>query len=146
MPQREWTAWMRELGSSIRRARELTGMTQVELAALAGVSQGALSRLERARGVSAPLVSVLRILAALQADLRSLPPDAIPADVRRLLDLPLLGEPGHDAPAQETPLGRLLEAYRGLQPAERAQFVRVATATAEAIAAGRVARHARPQS
>lgn len=50
VPEREWKLWMRELGAAIRRGRELLGLSQHQLATMAGISQGAVSRLESAVG------------------------------------------------------------------------------------------------
>ena len=41
-----WVEWMRALGRRARHVREFLGLTQDELGRMAGVSQGAISRLE----------------------------------------------------------------------------------------------------
>src|SRR5262249_33175010 len=53
--------WMRSLGRQIRRTREFLHLSQETLAATAGISQGAMSRLETGRGIGTPLVVVLRV-------------------------------------------------------------------------------------
>jgi transcriptional regulator with XRE-family HTH domain len=65
-----WRPWMLELGQQIRRLRRLVGLSQQELAELAKVSQGAVSRLETARGLATPLLIVVKINLALTAELR----------------------------------------------------------------------------
>jgi transcriptional regulator with XRE-family HTH domain len=65
-----WRSWMLELGQQIRRLRRLVGLSQQELADLADVSQGAVSRLETARGLATPLLIVVKINLALTAELR----------------------------------------------------------------------------
>jgi len=42
----DWREWMRGLGRQLRRVREFLGLSQDQVARLAGVSQGAVSRLE----------------------------------------------------------------------------------------------------
>jgi transcriptional regulator with XRE-family HTH domain len=65
-----WRPWMIELGQQIRRLRRLVGLSQQDLADLARVSQGAVSRLETARGLATPLLIVVKINLALAAELR----------------------------------------------------------------------------
>jgi DNA-binding XRE family transcriptional regulator len=67
-----WRRWMTELGQQIRRLRELVGLSQLDLAQLASVSQGAVSRLETARGLATPLLIVVKINLALATELRKL--------------------------------------------------------------------------
>jgi transcriptional regulator with XRE-family HTH domain len=132
MPQREWKLWMQGLGSAIRRARELAGISQAELAQVAGVSQGAVSRLESARGLSTPLVGVLRVLAALRAPFGTIPRSELPQDLGLLLDLTAAGSKGSGTDL-DTGLVALMEWYRAMKPPQRALFLRVASATANAI-------------
>ena len=73
-----WRPWMLELGKQIRRLRRLVGLSQQDLADLAKVSQGAVSRLETARGLATPLLVVVKINLALLAELRKF--DAIVPD------------------------------------------------------------------
>jgi transcriptional regulator with XRE-family HTH domain len=140
MPEREWSRWMQGLGISVRNARTLAGVTQADLSDRAGVSQAAISRLESARGMSTPLVVVLRILAALRPSVALLPPDRVPEDVRRLLDLSSVegrGEPSSPDPK----VGLLLDLYRSMTPVERVRFVQVAEVLAEAITSAHRAEH-----
>jgi transcriptional regulator with XRE-family HTH domain len=65
-----WRPWMHDLGQQIRRLRRLLGLSQQDLADLAKVSQGAVSRLETARGLATPLLIVVKINLALVTELR----------------------------------------------------------------------------
>ncbi len=76
-----WRPWMLELGQQIRRLRELVGLSQQELARLARVSQGAVSRLESARGLATPLLIVVKINLALTTELRKLEETVSNADL-----------------------------------------------------------------
>lgn len=143
MPQREWKSWMQALGQTIRSARWLTGLTQAELAGLAGVSQGALSRLESARGMFAPLVVVLRVLSALRRPIAALPPEEVTPDVRHLVQMTAASATGATS-EPDSGLATLLALYREMSATERERFVRVAEATATAIVAGREGAHPEP--
>jgi transcriptional regulator with XRE-family HTH domain len=132
MPQREWTAWMRDLGTTLRRARELSGLTQAAVSAAAGVSQAGVSRLENGQGMATPLVCVLRVLLVLRRSLGMLPEEQVHDDVRRLLELSTPG--AADAPlAMDPSLAKVIEFYRHLGPREREQFAHIAIATAKVI-------------
>ena len=61
----EWQAWMRSLGLQVRRVREFVGLSQEQVARTAGVSQGAVSRLEAGRGLGTPLLVILKVRLAL---------------------------------------------------------------------------------
>src|SRR5262245_49212375 len=63
----EWGEWMRAFGRQERRVREFLGLSQDQLARLAGVSQGAVSRLEAGRGLATPLLVVMKINLVLRA-------------------------------------------------------------------------------
>jgi transcriptional regulator with XRE-family HTH domain len=82
-----WRQWMRELGQQLRRLRELLGLSQDQLARLAGVSQGAVSRLETGRGVATPLLTVLKINLALARELQQRNQTIPDTDPRRPLDI-----------------------------------------------------------
>ena len=61
MAARDWSNWMRDLGREVRRQREFLGLSQERLARAAGVSQGAVSRLEAGRGLATPLLVAVKI-------------------------------------------------------------------------------------
>jgi transcriptional regulator with XRE-family HTH domain len=77
---------MRELGQTIRKAREATGLSQSELASVAGVSQGAISRLETGRGLATPLLVVLKTAIALRDAALRVDPAAMPQEMALLVD------------------------------------------------------------
>lgn len=135
----DWSQWMRDLGRSVRRMRELLGLTQEQLGRIAGVSQGAVSRLEMGVGLATPFLVVMKVQRALQRLLARIDPDMLSEDARRLLtedaqlargaeavpgDFPLFGDPG---------LEELVRTYQGLTPVRREQFLAVVRAAAIAF-------------
>src|SRR2546422_5488972 len=54
----DWREWMRGLGRPLRRVREFLGLSQDQVARLAGGSQGAVSRLEAGRRPPPPPMGV----------------------------------------------------------------------------------------
>lgn len=82
----DWRAWMHRLGQTLRKAREATGLSQSGLAAVAGVSQGAISRLETGRGLGTPLLVVLKTARALRDAGRGLDPQAMPHGTALLVE------------------------------------------------------------
>jgi transcriptional regulator with XRE-family HTH domain len=87
LEQPDWRAWMRTLGQRQRRLREFLGFSQEQLARLAGVSQGAVSRLEIARGLATPLLIVMKIHAVLARELRRHDPSLLSAELREAVAL-----------------------------------------------------------
>src|SRR5262245_10588152 len=67
-----WAEWRRRLGRQVRRLREFIGLSQEQLAALAGVSQAAVSRLEAGRGLATPLLLLMKLYVPLAHALRGL--------------------------------------------------------------------------
>jgi transcriptional regulator with XRE-family HTH domain len=135
----DWQSWMVGLGRNVRRARELSGLTQQQLAERAGVSQGAVSRLETGRGLATPLLVVLGVAIALQRELRQIAPELLSDEMRALLRL----DAGLDGEASagfrdiaflaDEGLSELIRRYRALAEPERRRLVRVVTATADAL-------------
>ncbi|TMB05432.1 MAG: helix-turn-helix domain-containing protein [Deltaproteobacteria bacterium] len=114
-PSIDWAKWMRELGARIRRVREFVGLSQEQLARLAGVSQGAVSRLEAGRGLATPLLVLMKINVPLLRALRGLDPSILnPRSWRRGADPPL--PRAARAAAADVPVGH--ERHRVL-PGER---------------------------
>jgi len=89
----EWKAWIRGMGRYTRRLRELAGLSQETLARRAGVSQGAVSRLEAGRAVNTPLIAVMKINAAMRDSLATLGADKLSKETRRLMQVPARGTP-----------------------------------------------------
>lgn len=112
----DWRGWMRDFGLRVRRARDFLGLPQERLAKLAGVSQGAISRLETGHGMATPLVIVLKVQSALAGQLELLDANALDGDLRRTLDLvAVLATPGAAAVetvGEEPGIGRLVRLYR----------------------------------
>ena len=87
VPASEWSTWVRELGRKQRRLREFLGLSQDQVAKLGGVSQGAVSRLETARGLATPMLVVLKVNAALAHEFRRLRPTLGGPDLREAIAL-----------------------------------------------------------
>jgi transcriptional regulator with XRE-family HTH domain len=146
----EWQRWMKGLGRHTRRVREFLGVSQGELARRAGVSQGAVSRLEAGRGLNTPFLVLVKINVALGAALRLLDRASLADDVLRFLTfMEFLSAPsdrggGSPAPVrgvpveglqlmQDGPIERLVRLYRGIPERQRAGFVSVVEAAAKAL-------------
>ena len=136
----DWREWMRGLGRQLRRVREFLGLSQDQVARLAGVSQGAVSRLEAGRGLATPLVVVLKVHVVLTRALRALDP-AIPEDqVRTTLGLEsLISPPSGTGSYEPLPITRdqdlemLVQLYRSLPERQRRTLVAVVRATANSL-------------
>jgi transcriptional regulator with XRE-family HTH domain len=136
----DWPRWMRALGRQERRVREFLGLSQEQLAREAGVSQGAVSRLEAGRGLATPMLVILKINLALRNAIRTLDPTILNDDLRRVLDIEeRLSPPAGDIGFSAVPLTRdpdledLVRLYRELPERQRAAFLSVARATAGAL-------------
>jgi transcriptional regulator with XRE-family HTH domain len=149
--QTDWKKWMRDFGRQERRVREFLGLSQEQLARLAGVSQGAVSRLEAGRGLATPMLVILKINLAVARALRALDPALLNEDLRRALDFehllsPPVGNAGFSAsPITSDPdLEELVRLYRSLSDRQRQTFLSVVRATASALATGSAASHEKP--
>ena len=142
-----WRKWMVSYGRHSRRVREFLGLSQEELARLAGVSQGAVSRFESGRGLNTPFLIILRLNLAVARQLRQLDPAVLSEDAHRFLrhmdlvrqpdtgeppapggvafdDLRILGSAGEE---------RLLHAYRAVPESRRPAFLSIVEAAAKAV-------------
>src|SRR6058998_3492144 len=136
----DWREGMRGLGRQLRRVREFLGLSQDQVARLAGVSQGAVSRLEAGRGLATPMVVVLKVHRVLTRALHAFDP-AIPDDeVRATLGLESLIAPpiagGSDEPlpiTRDADLEMLVQLYRTLPERQRRTLVAVVRATASSL-------------
>jgi transcriptional regulator with XRE-family HTH domain len=138
----DWPRWMRGLGRHTRRVREFLGFSQEQLARLAGVSQGAISRLEAGRGLATPIVVVVKIHRALRNAVVTLDPTLLSEDARRLLE-----DASHFAPGMEgedfieVPLTRdatleeLIRLYNELGERQQQKLLAVVRATVAALSA-----------
>jgi len=120
--------------------REFLGMSQEQLARLAGVSQGAVSRLEAGRGLATPMLVVLKINLALRAALRDVDPALLSDDLRRVLEIeerisPRVGDVGIGAESvtKDPALEDVVRLYRGVPERQRDTFLSVVRAAAEAL-------------
>jgi len=134
---------MRAFGRQVRRVREFLGFSQEQIAKLAGVSQGAVSRLEAGRGLATPMLVILKINLAMRRALRDVDPTLLNDDLRRVLDIeerisPRVGDVGFDAlPVTKDPvLEELIRLYRALPERQRDTFVSVVRAAAHALGGG----------
>jgi transcriptional regulator with XRE-family HTH domain len=139
-----WRSWLKSVGALAREMRELLGLSQDQLAKLAHVSQGAVSRFEKGNALSTPWVVAVKLRVALAARLRQLDPELLTADARRFLsETALYGLPDDPAlpphfaniallPAPE--LTQVLLAYNQLPQECRAAFMSVMSAVVEALA------------
>jgi transcriptional regulator with XRE-family HTH domain len=137
----DWAEWMRALGKQGRRAREFLGLSQEQLAELAGVSQGAVSRLEAGRGLATPMLVVLKINLALTRALRKFDPRLLSDELKRVLEIehrlsPPIGNIGFEAlPLTRDPdMEEMVRTYRNLPERQRRTFLTVVRATASALA------------
>jgi DNA-binding XRE family transcriptional regulator len=136
-----WEEWMRGMGRYTRRLRELAGLSQEELAGRAGVSQGAVSRLESGRAVQTPLIVVMKINTAMRQALAALPREAWTAETVHIMDdvaarrIPVRGT-GFDAvPITPDPLlTKMVKIFWSVPPRHRAHLVAVLEAMCAMLA------------
>jgi transcriptional regulator with XRE-family HTH domain len=139
----DWPRWMRGLGRHKRRVREFLGLSQEQLARLAGVSQGAISRLEAGRGLATPLLVVMKLNVALKRAFDQIDPALLSEEARRLREIdertapesagsgfepvPILRDPG---------LEELVRLYNELPDRQRQKLLTVIRATTDALREG----------
>jgi transcriptional regulator with XRE-family HTH domain len=130
----DWSAWMRGLGRDIRRARELVGLSQEQLARLADVSQAAISRIESGRGLATPLRVAVSIQVALVDKLRTVDPAILSDDLRGVMQARqfVVLQPG--GAASDPGLSELIGFFRSLSDNLRERLLSVAEAAASAFA------------
>jgi transcriptional regulator with XRE-family HTH domain len=138
-----WRAWLADLGGMARRMRELLDLSQDQLARLAGISQGAVSRFEKGIGLSTPWVVAVKIRVALAIRIKQMDQAVLTDDARRFLEqTALYGLPADASmpprvddvmflPAPE--LESVLRAFRRLPKEKRQAFASIATAVVEAL-------------
>ena len=135
----DWSGWMHDLGRRIRRVREFLGLSQDQVARMAGVSQGAVSRLEAGRGLATPMLVVLKVHVVLARALGQLDAGLIDDQLRNSLDLGSLArlgaaEKNGDVPITKDPeLEEIVELYHALTGRQRRTLVAVVRATARSL-------------
>ena len=134
-----WSGWMHDLGRRIRRVREFLGLSQDQIARMAGVSQGAVSRLEAGRGLATPMLVVLKVHVVLARALTQLDAGLIDDQLRDSLDLGSIARLGAadkngDVPITKDPeLEEIVELYHALTGRQRRTLVAVVRATARSL-------------
>jgi len=136
----DWVEWMRQLGRQKRRVREMLGLSQDEVARRAGVSQGAVSRLEAGRGVATPLVVVMKVDKAMRDALCELDAEHLSSDAKRWLEFGSAYSPKGSAEQlgampvlKDEGAEQLLRSYRRLPNRLRGKLLDVVRATVEAL-------------
>jgi transcriptional regulator with XRE-family HTH domain len=137
--QLDWSGWIKGLGKQARRVREFLGLSQEQVARVAGVSQGAVSRFEGGRGLATPLLVVMKVNAALRNAVSSMDSDMLSDDARNLLLLneriPGWNESAPPAITKDPDLEELVRLYRDLPERQRQRLLTVVRATAAALGA-----------
>jgi transcriptional regulator with XRE-family HTH domain len=134
----DWPAWIRGLGRQTRAVRELLGLSQEQVARMAGVSQGAVSRLESARGLATPLLVVMKIHLALSRSLATIDTELLSDEARDLLAADIRRVPGSGGFAamqvlREPELEEIIRLFRGMPERHRQKLISVVRATVSAL-------------
>jgi len=136
----DWPKFIRDAGQRIRKAREFLGLSQDQLARLADVSQGAVSRVEAGRGMATPLLTFVKLNRVMAHALRKLPAELLTDQARTMLETaehmvpPMQEDEQPPTPILSDPaLDRLISMYRTLPERERRGFLSVLDATAASL-------------
>jgi transcriptional regulator with XRE-family HTH domain len=139
LPSIEWRQWMKAFGQQVRRIRDFVGMSQEQVAKAAGVSQGAVSRLESAHGLATPHLVLMSIQQVLARRLAAMNPSLLNDELRRALDLcKALEAPfGADTPvAPDTELDEIVRLYRQVPERNRAALLTILRAASDGLKSG----------
>lgn len=146
----DWREWMRGLGRQARRIREFLGLSQEQIARSAGVSQGAVSRLEGGRGLATPLLVVVKLNVAMRRALAAYDRELLSHEAKEILDRTDLHVPETGATrfveyplAKDAGMEELVRLYRGLPERQREKLLAVVRATASALSPNDVEADAR---
>jgi transcriptional regulator with XRE-family HTH domain len=134
----DWPTWIRDLGRHVRRVRELLGLSQEQVARSAGVSQGAVSRLEAGRGLATPLLVVMKITSAMRRAVATVDPELLSEDAHRraaaAAAVPFRPADVEPFPVlKEESLEELIRLYRELPERHRGKLLAVVRATVAAL-------------
>lgn len=139
-PKPDWPKFIRDAGQRIRKAREFLGLSQDQLARLADVSQGAVSRVEAGRGMATPLLTFVKLNRVMAQAIRRLPAELLTDSARAMLETaehmvpPMQDDEQPTTPILSDPaLDRLISMYRTLPERERRGFLSVLDATAASL-------------
>jgi transcriptional regulator with XRE-family HTH domain len=142
MSHSAWAEWWRVLARQHRELREFLGLSQLELAEMAGVSQGAISRLEAGRGLATPLLVIVKIGLVFRHALERIDPAVLSPNLHRFLELekrlsPPIGDTGFSLLplTWEPDLQTLVRLYHALPERQRRPFFSIASAVAGALGA-----------
>jgi DNA-binding XRE family transcriptional regulator len=132
---------MRDLGIELQRIRNFLDLSQEQVARAAGVSQGAISRLEAARGLATPLLTVVKVQQVLVDGLRAVEPALLTQAWRAMIEADCIMVPGNrtSAPSgvlSDGDLEEVILAYHEVPEPQRAAFGAIVRATAKGLAAG----------
>ena len=136
----DWSSWIKGLGKQARRVREFLGLSQEQVARLAGVSQGAVSRFEGGRGLATPLLVVMKVNAALRSGVSAMIATCSPT-MRGACLVSRSHVPGQEESrrlrrsTKEPELEELVRLYRDLPERQRQRLLAVVRATAAALGA-----------
>lgn len=150
---------IRELGRWTRRVREFLDFSQDKLAKLAGVSQGAISRVEAGRGIATPMVTFWKINQVFVKALGEIDASMLTDEARGMLERArYLSRPAPDhrpiheqfeASEERTPfvlvdpvLARLISTYHSMPERDRPGFLKVLEAAASLSAPSSLATQA----
>ena len=128
--QTDWRQWMRDLGRRLRDTREFLVLSQQEVATLAGVSQGAVSRLETGHGLATPLLVVLKVQRALARHLETLDPTVLGPELARSVEFTaaLMPSDGDPRITRDPALDELVRLYRDTPERQRDRLLAVVRA------------------
>lgn len=136
----DWPRWMRGLGRHTRRMREFLGLSQEQLARGAGVSQGAVSRLESGKGLATPLLVLLKINLALKREMEKIDPELLSDEARTLRDADERIAPAAEGSGfravtlmKDPALEQLILVYRAVPERQRERFMAVVEAVGKAL-------------
>ena len=139
----DWKVWWRALGQQQRHIREFLGFSQEQAARLAGVSQGAVSRLEAGKGLGTPMLVILKLNLIYRRTLEQVDATLLNDDLRRFLELenrvsPPVGDTGfHALPLTKEPgLDELIRVYRRLPDRQRRTVLAVIRAIDKTLSTG----------